>query len=435
MRFWSFLLRSRADNATAFALFILLGGFYVAMNLPLVQFMQEHEALLQQYSPFYGAPFTLNLFNFDPSMYYPAGAPTIIHPVKDLLAVPLAWVAGQWGGHLFFLVLQSALNALSASLLFYSIRRSGGGLWMAAVWALFFGMSSYSLFTSLIPDSYPYVQLMILFSLVYLQYTRAAAAEGGKLWPQASLAAANFALTSTNVATFMAGVFVNLLDGRRSWGAALRRFLRIGTAALLLALALTGLQWLMFGGTTWLTGWRQGLAGGGFSYVAPFSWAHHWQAFYMLFVNPVLTPALDFIDPGLAAFVTDLSRPYPLHVHMVGGLLIVLALLGWYKGRRTREAWIPAVYIGFALLLHLVIGFGLGAFRYDMYLYAGHFLFALFLLAASFLIQLRSAKVRQWLFVLICLCVLITLVHNVLRHADALETIRAAYSVLAGPAG
>ncbi|WP_020620046.1 DUF6080 domain-containing protein [Paenibacillus daejeonensis] len=427
MGFWRYLLRSRIDNGAALMLTLLLGSFYFVMNLPFVQFMEEQAELLQARSPFYGAPFTLNLFNFDPSMYYAEGAPTIIHPLKDLLAVPLALGAAHMGGNLFFLIVQSLINALSAALLFYYLRRSGGGMLLSAVWALFFGVSSYSLFTALIPDSYPYVQVMILFSVVYLLYVRTAAAGEGKVWPQSVLGAANFALTSTNVATFMASVGVNLIDGKRSRRAVLTRVLLIGAVALLIVLLLTLLQWLLFGGETWLTSWRQGLSEGGFSYVAPFSWVHHWQAFYMLFVSPVLTPALAFIDPNLAAFVTDLSHPYPLHVHLVGGGLIVLALLGLVQGRRSREAWIPAIYIGFAVLLHLVIGFGLGTFQYDMYLYAGHSLFALFLLGAGFLIRLHRSRLRQVLLGLVMVCAGVTLVHNIVFHAAALDTVRAAY--------
>ncbi|GBF78014.1 hypothetical protein PA598K_06611 [Paenibacillus sp. 598K] len=423
MSFWHYLWRYRTDNWAALILFLALTGLYIAANMPYVQFMTEHDALLQQHSPFYGAPFTLNLFNFDPSMYYPAGAPTIIHPVKDLLAVPLAWAAGHLGGLMFFLVVQSAINAASAVLLFYGIRRSGGSLALAGAFGLWLGVSSYSLFTALIPDSYPYVQLLILWSVLYLQYARSTE-QGGGLWPQASLAAANFAITSTNVATFMAGVFINLLDGSRRFGALVRRFLLIGAAALGLALLLTGVQWLLFGGSTWLTSWRQGLSDGGFSYVASFSWAHHWQAFYMLFINPVFSPVISYIDPGLAAFVTDLGQTYPLYVQVLGWGLIALALLGLYRGRRSRESWILAVYIGFALLLHLVVGFGLGAFQYDMYLYAGHSLFAIFLLAAAFLNSLAPGRLRQLLVGLVWAAALVALVHNLVRHAESLDTIR-----------
>ena len=427
MGFWRYLLRSRIDNGAALMLTVLLGSFYFVMNLPFVQFMEEQAELLQARSPFYGVPFTLNLFNFDPSMYYAEGAPTIIHPIKELLSVPLASGAAYLGGNLFFLIVQSLINALSVTLLFYYLRRSGGGMLLSASWALFFGCSSYNLFTALIPDSYPYVQVIILFSLFYLLYVRTATAGESKVWPQSVLGVVNFALTSTNVATFMASVGVNLIDGKRGRRTALARLLHIGVVALLIALILTLLQWLLFGGETWLTSWRQGLSDGGFSYVAPFSWVHHWQAFYMLFVSPVLTPSLAFIDPNLAAFVTDLSRPYPLHVHLVGGGLIVLALLSLIQGRSSREAWIPAIYIGFALLLHLVVGFGLGTFQYDMYLYAGHSLFALFLLGAGFLIRLHSSRLRRVLLGLVIACTGVTLVHNIMFHAEALDTIRAAY--------
>ena len=121
-------------------------------------------------SPFYGAPFTLNLFNFDPSMEYGPENISIIHPFINFLTSPLVTMIG--GVNLPYLLIQSILNAFSAALVYYIIRRSGAGWTLSLVTAAFFGISSYSLFTTLIPDSYAYAQFMIILSAAYLHYCR-----------------------------------------------------------------------------------------------------------------------------------------------------------------------------------------------------------------------------------------------------------------------
>lgn len=90
---------------------------------------------------------------------------------------------------------------------------------------------------------------------------------------------------------------------------------------------------------SWLSNVFGGLSNGALGYVTPFSFAHHAKAFYMLVVSPVLTPDVALIDPGIVAFATDLSKPYPFYVHIVGIGLFLLAVLGFIKGIKTRETW------------------------------------------------------------------------------------------------
>ena len=129
-------------------------------------------------------------------------------------------------------------------------------------------------------------------------------------------------------------------------------------------------------GRSWVSNWLLGIQNGGTSYATPFQFAAHWKALTLLTINPMLSPKVHLLDPGLVAFVTDLSRSNPIHVQLVGILILLLALIGFIKGIREREVWTLAPYILFAFLLHIVVGFGLAVFQYDMYLYAGHYLFA-----------------------------------------------------------
>lgn len=428
MKFLGYLLRNRKDNYKALALFVALTAFYIAMDLPFLAFIKENAAVLAEHNPFYGAPFMLNLFNFDPSMYYGYYNISIIHPLMNFLAGSLAYIASHWGGNLFFLVLQSAVNALGAVLIYYYLRNSEAGNVLAIGFAAFFGISSYNLFTAMIPDSYPYVQWMLIWSVLYFQYSRESSAPTIRTGPYASLAFVNFAMTSTNIVPLTGAMLFNGIARRDK--RTFKAFGSVVAVALLLVVVFTALQWLVFDGRSWVASWTSTLASGGLSYVAPFSFVNHWQAFYMLGVSPVLTPDVAMIDPGIVAVATDLARPYPFYVHMIGAALLILALLGFIRGIKTREAWVLASFILFALLLHVVVGFGLRAFKYDMYLYAGHFLFAIFLLGATFVNRLKGGIAKTALLGLILLFALATLGNNIVKHGEALHHIKQAYTEL-----
>jgi len=426
MSFARYVFQSSRDNAAAFGIWLILTLLYIALNVPFVDYMSGNEAQLQEHTPFYHAPFTLNLFNFDPSMYYGYTNVTVIHPLFSLLNGFFTSIAGHAGGNLFYLILQSAMNAASASLVYYYLRRSGEGAAAPILWAVWFGVSSYSLFTALIPDSYAYAQFVIVLSMLYLQYCRLEERIG--VVPSALLAVVNFGITATNLMTYVGAFIIQTI--RKPLAAWLKKALLVAGGAVAVLIALTLLQAWSNNGTSWISNWNNGLQSGGYNYVAPFSFSAHSKIVYMMVISPVLTPALAFIDPGIAAFASNLSASYPWHVSVVGFGLIALAVLGLVKLWRSREVWAISVYIGFAIGLHVVYGFGLATFNYDMYLYAGHYLFAFFLLGGRFVIELRGGKLKTGLLVVVSLFAAVTLVHNVVQHDQALELIKQTYASL-----
>jgi hypothetical protein len=62
-----------------------------------------------------------------------------------------------------------------------------------------------------------------------------------------------------------------------------------------------------------------------------------------------------------------------------------------------------------------------------MYLYAGHYLFAIFLLTGRFVVRVKGAGVKKMLIVALAIAFLATLGWNVFQHANVLATIRDAY--------
>lgn len=424
MGFWKYLLKDKRSNINACGLFIVFILFYLANNYPFIVYMKNNAAELLVHSPFYGVPFTLNLFNFDPSMYYGFGNASIIHPFINFLSGSLKYVSSFLYDNAFFLVVQSIIHSISVVMIYYYVRNSDSSQWIALVFAAFFGVSSYSMFTALIPDSYPYAQFVLIFSALYLQYARANARTD--IIPAALVAATNFGVTSTNIVPFFAALLINMFNWRNK--AFIKRFIWIGCYFLLIVAVVTLLQSLA--GRSWIDNWMQSLGNGGFSYVAPFSLSQHWQVVYMLGINPILTPDITLVDPGIAAFVTNQMQPYPFYVTLIGAAVIVMAVLGFILHVRSKESWIFASFILFAIALHIVSGYGLAAFKYDLYLYAGHYLFAIFLLGARFVGRVNHTRIQKVLIGIVVMFVLLTLVHNIVQHNEALSIIKESYSDL-----
>ena len=82
---------------------------------------------------------------------------------------------------------------------------------------------------------------------------------------------------------------------------------------------LTAIQYVAFGGRSWISNWLLGIQNGGTSYATPFQWAAHYKALALLTINPMLSPQMYLLDPGMVAFVTDLTRSNPLYVQITGG--------------------------------------------------------------------------------------------------------------------
>ncbi|WP_169834439.1 hypothetical protein [Paenibacillus donghaensis] len=426
-----YLLQDRTDNKNALGLFILFVILYIAINTPYLLFMDRQADLVAAHNPFYGVKFGLNLFNFDPAMYYGYDNVSVIHPYKNIIAGPLGALANNGPGNVLFLIIQSALNAGGTALLYYILRRQRTGRAPSALIASLFGISSYSLFTSLIPDSYPYAQFGLVISVFCLQYYRDS--KQSPIFPLAILGIVNFGITATNLIPYIGALIIQQM-GRRA-KAAVRTLLMVLSVFILLAIVLLLIQLVLPGGVTWVSSWQSGLKNGGFGYVAPFSLAHHWKAIYMLGISPLLTPNVTLIDTGITAIATDLSQSYPIYVSVIGFLFLAGALTGWIRGIRKLEGWIPMMFIGFAFCLHLIVGYGLATFNYDLYLYAGHFWFAFFLLISISVRSIINPRLYKAIIGLLVVVVLVTAVHNLLQHAHVLKDIRQGYVTLSEGSG
>ncbi|MEK3791539.1 DUF6080 domain-containing protein [Paenibacillus sp. FSL R7-0204] len=424
MSFYTYYFKDKKDNYIAAAVGLVLFLGYLLINMPYIQYIKENADMLSVFNPFYGAPFSLNLFNFDPSVEYGSLTSSIIHPLYNFLTAPLNYLSVHSVGNLFFLLLQSILNALGTAILFFIMRKSGSSRGISAFFSILFGVCSYTLFSSLIPDSYPYAQLIMILSAAYLYKSRDLSSF--PVIPGALLILLNFGITSTNLITFTGALFVSIYNSSYRMET-LKRFLRIMIFSLLLLIFFTGLQYALFSGKTWVSNVGGGLSNGAFGYISPFSLAHHSELFHMLVVNPVLTPEISLIDPKIVAFASNISAPHPIYVQFAGFGITVLAILGFIRGIRNREVWSLMIYPLFAIFLHIVIGFGLAAYKYDLYLYAGHYLFAIFLLASFFVRTVTNVKLKKVCSSFIILLIIVTMANNIVKHYSTLDYIKSSY--------
>ncbi|MHA7965090.1 DUF6080 domain-containing protein [Paenibacillus sp. CAU 1782] len=426
MGFLDYVFNERSSKRAAAALFVGFALFYGLMNMSYVSYIVEVAPNVQAFNPFSVSAFPLNLFNFDPSMYYGMNSSSIIHPLISYLTAALGGAAKALGGNWFFLALQSLINAASVVLVYVFLQRKTKELLIPLLAAMLFGFSSYLIFTAMIPDSYPYAQFVILLSVVYMQFFR----EKGNM-PYvlpAMLGALNFGVTSTNIIPFAAGMFFNMSAWRSKKG--LIKFISIMALAVGIIAALTIIQYVAFGGRSWVSNWLVGLQNGGTNYATPFQFAVHWQSLAQLTINPMYSPRIHLLDTGLMAFVTDLSVRNPLFVTLLGSIVLLLALAGFITGIRDRETWTLMPYILFAFLLHIVVGFGLAVYKYDMYLYAGHYLFAFVLLGGGFMIRLRKGLGKMLLTILLAASVFGMAGNNIYRHVETLSIIKQEYEQL-----
>ncbi|MEX3745326.1 MULTISPECIES: DUF6080 domain-containing protein [Lysinibacillus] len=400
--------------------------FYIIMNLPIILFLTENYEGLKKFSPFGYSPFLLNIFNFDPSIYV-SNNMSPIHPFLNFLTIPLVKIAKLlgfntvMGYNLFFLILQSAINSLSVVIIYSLLLKKYKDVILAIIFSCLFGISSYSIFSAFIPDSYAYAQFIIVISLYYLlvsfkenQYSK-----------NMGLSILNFGITSTNIIPFFISTIINLFHSKKLKEAfkrsVLLSFILLGCISLI-----TFIQKILFN-QTWLDSLLSNLNNGGFSYTADFSFFMHWKVIYLLFINPIMTPNIALIDLNIMAFVSDLEKSVPFYINIIAILVFIFVSLGIIRNFKKKEIWILFSYILFAILLHIVVGFGLAVFEYDMYLYAGHFLVAIWLLCAEFFYSIKSTSIKKILKYVLVVILVIILINNVSKHLNFYNNLVASY--------
>lgn len=95
----------------------------------------------------------------------------------------------------------------------------------------------------------------------------------------------------------------------------------------------------------------------------------------------------------------DVLRSRPVIVHyrfafnyIVEALVLLLFLLGVWAGRRSRFLWLALSFLGFDLLIHVVLGFGLN----EAYIMSAHWLIAV-PIAVAYVLKGTAHSTKEWI--------------------------------------
>jgi Family of unknown function (DUF6080) len=393
MTFISYCFKERQDAYIFIALVTALSTFYMSVNNKIIQLL--HTGYTIQKGPFLDYPFTFNIFNFDPVIFQGQDGSIISHPFIRIISFPLQFIASLGNENMIMLVIQSIVLGITAGFIYLYCRKLTLTPFPALLVTIIFGISSYSLVTSFIPDSYPYAQFFIVLSVLYFQYineySRTSSIYLG------IFGVINFGITSTNVIPYAVNTLLSKLGKNK------QEYTRILISSISYALGLLIILMivdkLFFPGTSWFENIGQGLSSKGTIYTDSFSWEKHYPILFSLFIAPFVFPNLMVQDPtNLVAVVTDLAQPFTAPSYIIGLAIIGLSLIGIALNIKQRDIWILVTFLLFNSWLHLIKGFGLATYTFDMFLYAGHYMFAITLGIAWLM---KSAKCNKQLNVLL----------------------------------
>ncbi|MGL5615736.1 MAG: DUF6080 domain-containing protein [Sarcina sp.] len=388
-------------------------------------------------NPFPVENFKLNLFNFDPIIYYISGGGTIIHPLFSFLTLTIGKLAVTIGGNFSILIINSLFNALSVTLLYIFSVKNSVERKFAFIIAAIYAVISYRFITSFIPDSYVYAEFFIILSLVYITYMKKE--EVYNVFVVAILAIFNFGITITNIVPFALGILIN--KPKFSVKKLIKKiFLSIFIFFILLSI-LTVIQHLIYG-RNWLTGWQNYLQAGGTAYSETFNFSKHSKILRLLIASPIILPVVTLIDPGIMAVVTDLNinlNIFEILFFIVFTIFLIVAIL---KNLKNSVFYILLTFIIWNVFIHFIKGFGLVTFNYDMYLYAGHYIAILFMIISlafkndsSNKIFKKSAKlsilekfpIKSSAFYVLVIGFIFLLLTNLFRLNDLLNFLQSIY--------
>lgn len=122
----------------------------------------------------------------------------------------------------------------------------------------------------------------------------------------------------------------------------------------------------------------------------------------------------------------DVLRNRPVIVHyrfafnyIVEALVLLLFLAGVWAGRRSRFLWMALSFLGFDMLIHVVLGFGLN----EVYIMSAHWLFVV-TIAVAYLLRSAAHAAKEWrrlsLRLLIGILTLYLLIYNGILYVDYL---------------
>lgn len=383
------------------------------------------------------------------------------HPLYMTLFLPYALLLKQLMGSAEFaaLLMGCIAGAAHAVLLFWLLCKAVKNKIMAALFTLIGAGSFASVFFSIVPESFVYGGLFLLAYICWLypllKSRKRLQMTGKVLICFIFFGLTSFGITITNYAFYVWGLilFISLMEGT-IWQR-LCLFMKVNLAVLACSVALSLLQWAVFGVAPWFDyyGWQTMLKVGKemdglvssvchwlYSLWPPYgprlsteksfmdfslSAAKLYAYFSQVLVSPLVAPATICTGKGLVFSVA------PMWVW--GCLFSFLVAIPAYAILKFRKiVWNPAFLFLFGIVaahlcLHFIYGYSIS------FLYSFHFLAAfLVILAISYdnILNVGKGKFKMLGYVALGSGGFLMLANSMVRYMDVVEYCRNSYGIV-----
>ena len=295
---------------------------------------------------------------------------TKVHPIFSLIAFPPVSLLA-WGFSLEPIAAVRAIIAIVAALwsaaLFALLRVLGCRRADSVLFSLFASVSASAVFWFIVPETYQFGSLSILFALGFVALTEYR--QFSSLW-YIGISALTLSITTTN---WMAGILLTVASFSR------QKALQVTTNAFCLVVLLWGVQKAVFPSAAFFLNLREEK-----QYVASFEASGPIHVFKSFVAHTIVMPAINLAEkPSRFLPILSIQTSVPGSGSLWGVIAVVawtallgLGIWGFFAYRRhTRLRIVLALTLLGQLLLHAVYGA-------ETFLYSLHFLPLLILLAA-----------------------------------------------------
>lgn len=407
-----------SKNILKILLFFTL--FYILCNVQFINLIVFNEL---KPGPFDYSPININIFNMDPSQMGGLPGTNFLHPLFTFIT--LLFLPIKLNNYLLFLVLgiEALIGSLSVVLVYIYLSNLNISKKFVYVLTAFFGFFSYGLASTLIPDSYVIAQFIILLSLVYIQYS--INEDKFSILGFGILGTLNFGVTITNIIPF---AFNTILAGvKKDLKSRIIQIFKAICVGLGIIIILTSIQFAITK-TTWFKNGKASVEYQSSAYAVPYKPGMVPSVVDGFVASPIMTGPLTFKE-DLMAVVTDLSTKFPIQHKVIIGIVLLLCIASIILNIKKKDTWFLLSIIGFAIFLHLLVGFGLGTYYYDVYLYAGNYICTIPLLIGLLCTKLKEKNptINKVLFSVLCVITVVILLNNLYMHTKMYELIKLNY--------
>ena len=131
--------------------------------------------------------------------------------------------------------------------------------------------------------------------------------------------------------------------------------------------------------------------------------------------------------PELQAIVTNIGIKFPIYLKLITVILLILIIMSIIYNIKNREMWTLSSFLIVAFFIHIIKGFGLAVFEYDMYLYAGHYIFVVPMYLGFLFKKLENKKILKFVTIILAIITLVTFINNIFMQNQMFNLVKQTY--------